>query len=120
MRQYLRQLLLAATIVTVSCKVARNTVATKDDGKIEINLIQVNDIYEIAPVAGGKQGGMARIATLKKQYKSLNPNTYLVIAGDFISPSVYNSLQYNGQRIRGAQMIESMNAAGMDMAVFGN
>ncbi len=63
---------------------------------------------------------MARVATLKKQYKRSNPNTFLVIAGDFISPSVYNSLQYNNQRIKGAQMIACMNAAGMDLAVLGN
>lgn len=118
--KYLRILFTAILITSASCKVTKNTLATKDDGKIEIDFVQVNDVYEIAPVAGGKEGGMARVATLKKQYKQSNPNTFLVIAGDFISPSVYNSLQYNGERIRGAQMIESMNAAGMDIAVFGN
>src|SRR5205823_5168397 len=34
--------------------------------------------------------------------------------------SVYNSLQYEGKRIRGKQMIDAMNAAGMDIATFGN
>jgi 2',3'-cyclic-nucleotide 2'-phosphodiesterase (5'-nucleotidase family) len=63
---------------------------------------------------------MARVATLKKEYIQKNPNTLLVIAGDFLSPSVYNSLQYQGARIRGKQMIETMNAAGMDIAIFGN
>jgi 5'-nucleotidase len=80
----------------------------------------VNDVYEIAPIAGGKEGGMARVATLKKQYQKQNPNTFLVMAGDFVSPSVYNSLQYEGKRIRGKQMIDAMNAAGMDLVVFGN
>ncbi|MEJ7677215.1 MAG: metallophosphoesterase [Segetibacter sp.] len=120
MKEYFRFLLLTILFASASCKVTRKAVATKDDGKIEVVFVQVNDVYEIAPVAGGKEGGMARVATLKKQYKQSNPNTFLIIAGDFISPSVYNSLQYNGQRIRGAQMIESMNAAGMDIAVLGN
>ncbi len=120
MKQYFRILFVTILIANASCKVTKNTAATKDDGKIEVDLVQVNDVYEIAPIAGGKEGGMARVATLKKQYKQSNPNTFLVIAGDFISPSVYNSLQYNGKRIRGAQMIECMNAAGMDLAVFGN
>ncbi|WP_018615134.1 bifunctional metallophosphatase/5'-nucleotidase [Segetibacter koreensis] len=120
MKQYFRILFIFIVITNASCKVTKNAVATKDDGKIEIDFVQVNDVYEIAPIAGGKEGGMARVATLKRKYKQSNPNTFLIMAGDFISPSVYNSLQYNGQRIRGAQMIESMNAAGMDLVIFGN
>lgn len=92
----------------------------KDDGKIEIVFIQVNDVYEISPVAGGKEGGMARVATLKKQYQANNPNTFLVMAGDFVSPSVYNSMEYGGKKIKGTQMIDAMNAAGTDIACFGN
>ena len=39
---------------------------------------------------------------------------------DFLSPSVYNSLKYEGKRIRGKQMVDAMNAAGFNMAVFGS
>lgn len=120
MKHFVQGLLVTIIIATASCKVARNTGATKDDGSLEVDFVQVNDVYEIAPVAGGKEGGMARVASIKNQYKKLNPNTFLVIAGDFISPSVYNSLHNNGHSIRGAQMIETMNAAGMDIAIFGN
>ncbi|GEO12066.1 bifunctional metallophosphatase/5'-nucleotidase [Segetibacter aerophilus] len=120
MRKFISVLCIATLLLNSSCKTPRSVVGTKDDGKIEVVFVQVNDVYEIAPVGGGKEGGMARVATLKKQYKQANPNTFLVIAGDFLSPSVYNSLQYHGKRIRGAQMVESMNAAGMDIAVFGN
>ena len=91
-----------------------------DDGRLSVNYLLVNDVYEIAPLAGGSVGGMARVATLKKEYLRKNPNTFLVMAGDFLSPSVYNSLQYEGRRIRGRQMVEAMNAAGTDLAVFGN
>ncbi|HEX8279160.1 MAG TPA: metallophosphoesterase, partial [Segetibacter sp.] len=124
MRQYIKLLCLATFFAYTSCKTSKpvtaTTKATSDDGKIEVVFVQVNDVYEIAPISGGKEGGMARVATLKKQYKQVNPNTFLVMSGDFLSPSVYNSLQYQGKRIRGAQMVESMNAAGMDIAVFGN
>jgi 2',3'-cyclic-nucleotide 2'-phosphodiesterase (5'-nucleotidase family) len=102
----------------VSCSTTKSL--SKDDKQIDVSFLQINDVYEIAPLAGGKEGGVARVATLKKQYLQKNPNTFLVIAGDFVSPSVYNSLQYNGKAIRGKQMIESLNAAGMDFAVFGN
>ena len=102
----------------VSCSSTKHL--SKDDKKIDLTFLQINDVYEIAPLAGGKEGGVARVATLKKQYLQKNPNTFLVIAGDFLSPSVYNSLQYNGKAIRGKQMVESLNAAGLDLAVFGN
>jgi 2',3'-cyclic-nucleotide 2'-phosphodiesterase (5'-nucleotidase family) len=108
-----------ALVVLTSCSASRNA-TSKNDGKIEVDFVQINDVYEIAPLSGGKEGGMARVATLKKSYLQKNPNTFLVIAGDFVSPSVYNSLQYQGKAIRGKQMIEAMNAAGMDFAIFGN
>ena len=105
----------------ISCRTARPTsAALKDDYKLDLTIVQVNDVYEIAPLENGKIGGMARVATLKKQSQKSNPNTLLVMAGDFVSPSVYNSLKYEGQRIRGQQMIEAMNAAGMDLVTFGN
>ena len=121
MKYLFQYLLLFVTIGCVSCSTTRTTHNPKqDDGKIEIVFVQVNDVYEIAPLEGGKTGGMARVATLKKQILQTNPNTFLVMAGDFVSPSVYNSLQYQGKRIRGRQMIEAMNIAGTDFAIFGN
>ena len=106
--------------ITSSCTAVRYSATDIDDGIIRINFVQVNDVYEIAPLAGGKEGGMARVATIKKKYLALNPNTFLLMAGDFVSPSVYNSLKYQGKSIRGKQMIEAMNAAGFDLAIFGN
>lgn len=105
-------------LILSSCSSTKNLF--KDDHQIDINFVQINDVYEIAPLAGGSEGGVARVASLKKQYLKNNPNTFLIIAGDFLSPSVYNSLQYQGKAIRGKQMVEALNAAGLDMAVFGN
>lgn len=110
---------LPALLLVISCSSSR-TISSADNGKITINFLQVNDVYEIAPIEGGKTGGMARVATLKKELIAKNPNTYLVMAGDFLSPSVYNSLTFEGKRIRGRQMVEAMNAAGMDFVGFGN
>ncbi len=121
MKSPIFNLLLLLLVSLNSCKTVRKTtVSTKDDGKLEVVFVQVNDVYEIAPLEGGKSGGMAKVASVTKQYDKVNKNTLLVIAGDFVSPSVFNSLQYKGKRIRGKQMIEAMNAAGMDLAVFGN
>lgn len=103
-----------------ACKTLSPGGAQNDDHKIAVTFLQINDVYEIAPLNGGREGGMARVATLKKEYKQKNPNTFLVIAGDFLSPSVYNSLQYEGKAVRGRQMVDALNAAGLDIAMFGN
>ena len=106
--------------VFVSCKTLSSTSGNKDNGKIDVSFVQINDVYEIAPLNGGREGGIARVATLKKEWLQKNPNTYLVIAGDFLSPSIYNSLKYEGKAIRGKQMVDALNAAGLDIAMFGN
>jgi 2',3'-cyclic-nucleotide 2'-phosphodiesterase (5'-nucleotidase family) len=117
----LRQLFIYIILIGyISCKTSYVSRSAADDGKLEVDFVQVNDVYEIAPLDNGKMGGMARVATLKKQYLKQNPNTLLVMAGDFVSPSVYNSLKYRDTTIRGRQMIEAMNAAGFDIAIFGN
>ena len=54
-----------------SCNTAKKAV-TGDNGKIDITLVQINDVYEIAPLDGGKMGGMARVATVKKEHQNKN------------------------------------------------
>ncbi|MFT3980617.1 MAG: bifunctional metallophosphatase/5'-nucleotidase [Ferruginibacter sp.] len=107
------------SIFLYSCGTTK-PVVNKDDGIIDIQFLQINDVYEIAPIEAGKVGGVARVATIKKELKEKNPNTSLIIAGDFLSPSIYNSLSYEGKRVRGRQMVEALNAAGLDIAAFGN
>jgi len=121
MSTVVRCVILLSSILMISCTSSRKAGGIiKDDGKLEVIFVQVNDVYEIASTSGGKAGGMSRVATIKKDYLKQNANTFLVMAGDFISPSIYNSLVYQGKRIRGKQMIEAMNAAGTDLAIFGN
>ncbi|MES2776159.1 MAG: bifunctional metallophosphatase/5'-nucleotidase [Bacteroidota bacterium] len=120
MKKYFLYLSIAVCLGLASCSSSRNAASGKENGKIDIVFVQVNDVYEIAPLEGGKTGGMARVATLKQEWLAKNPNTFMVMAGDFLSPSVYNSLKYDGKRIRGRQMVEAMNVSGMDIAIFGN
>jgi 5'-nucleotidase len=81
---------------------------------IKVTLLQVNDVYQFAPVDQGKSGGLGRVLTLTKSIRQQNPNTLFMMAGDTISPSV-ESITY-----KGAQMIEAWNATGLDYATFGN
>lgn len=117
---------IALTLFGVACKPKQVFVAphvkagAKDDGKIEIIILQANDVYEIAPTEGGKAGGMARVAMLKRKLRVENRNTLFILAGDFVSPSLIGTLKINGKRIAGKQMVETMNAAGVDIVTFGN
>lgn len=112
--------LLSLLLFFSACDPAKRVAGKTGDDQIDITFVQINDVYEIAPLDGGKSGGMARVATIRKEQQSSNPNTMLVMAGDFLSPSVYNSLKFEGNRIRGKQMVDAMNSAGVDLAVFGN
>ena len=103
------------------CKVSENKSSAAEGGEeVEVVFLHINDVYEIAPLEGGKVGGMARVATLNKILTKQNPNTFAILAGDFLSPSIFNFIKYNGERIKGKQMVEVMNAAGMDLVTFGN
>lgn len=94
--------------------------ATPDDGRIHVTILHFNDIYEITPVSGGKEGGIARVATLRKQLLARNPNTITTLGGDLFSPSAIGTAQYEGDRLAGRQMVDVLNHFGLDYATFGN
>lgn len=107
------------TIGVASCKVTQPSSQSPIE-PLQIAFIQINDVYEIEPINNGKQGGMARLAYLKDSIRSIYPNTFMILAGDFVSPSIYNSLKIDGSLVRGKQMVEALSAAGLDLATFGN
>jgi len=107
-----RLLLLLSFALLVACN--------KDDHQIKLTFLQINDVYEIAPLEGGKVGGMARVETLHKQLLKENPNTFLFMAGDFLNPSLIGTMKYKDEKIRGKQMIDVMNAMGFELVSFGN
>ncbi|WP_372792413.1 bifunctional UDP-sugar hydrolase/5'-nucleotidase [Lutibacter sp.] len=91
-----------------------------EDHTINFTFLQLNDVYEIAPLEGGKVGGMARVEKLHQDLLKENPNTFMFMAGDFLNPSLLGTLEYKGQRIKGKQMIEVMNAMNFDLVALGN
>ena len=106
--------LLFIMIAFFSCK--DNTA----DNEIIFKFIQVNDVYEIAPLGGGEFGGMARVAHVSDSIKKESPNTFLLMAGDFLNPSLLGTIKIDSERISGKQMIEVMNAMNFDLVTFGN
>lgn len=113
--------LLIITACGGSKKTQTDTAASiEDDGKIALIFLQLNDVYEVAPLENGKVGGMARVATIRQQLLEENPNTFTILAGDFLSPSVFGSLKADGEKVKGKQMVDVMNVMGIDYVTFGN
>jgi len=88
--------------------------------QVDFIILQLNDVYEIAPIEGGKSAGMARVATIRKGLLEENPNVITTLSGDFLSPSLIGTLTYEDERIAGRHMVEVMNALGVDYVVPGN
>ncbi len=120
MTKQVQFLLLIILPLLWQCQSSKKLSSATDDGQIELIFLQINDVYEIAPLGGGKVGGMARVASLRQQLLAENPNTLSILAGDFLNPSVIGTLRYQGDPIKGKQMIEVMNACGIDLVTFGN
>ena len=94
--------------------------ATAGSSVVPITLIAMNDVYEMTPVSGGREGGLARLATLRHELVARNQNTYTVLAGDLLSPSALGTAVVDGERLAGRQMVDVMNVLGLDYATFGN
>jgi 2',3'-cyclic-nucleotide 2'-phosphodiesterase (5'-nucleotidase family) len=111
----------ATALFYTACDITKKTAQNRrDDDKISMTFLQINDVYEISPLEKGAVGGLARVATLRKQLEAENKNTWTILAGDFFSPSVLGTLKVEGKRLKGKQMVETLNAMGLDLATFGN
>jgi len=62
---------------------------------------------------------MARVATLIKQQEA-RYQTFVVLAGDFVSPSVIGTTKIDAKRVNGRHMVDMLNKVGVDLVVFGN
>lgn len=87
---------------------------------VTVTLVHLNDVYEILPVEGGRSGGLARVATVIKQLRVANPALLTTLGGDYLSPSALGTAKVDGQPLAGRQMVDVLNATGLDWATFGN
>src|SRR5215510_13821003 len=77
-----------------------------------VTFLHINDVYEISPKDG--KGGFAPLMTLLKQERAAAPGAITTLGGDLIASSMMSGIT------KGTQMIELMNAIGLDLAVVGN
>ncbi|NQU57672.1 MAG: metallophosphoesterase, partial [Rhodospirillales bacterium] len=98
--------LVAAIAMVAASMVTAGAVPTK------VTFLHTNDVYEISPSGG--QGGLAELMTLLRKERAAADHAITTFGGDLISPSVMSGLT------KGTQMIDIMNAIGVDVAVPGN
>jgi 2',3'-cyclic-nucleotide 2'-phosphodiesterase (5'-nucleotidase family) len=77
-----------------------------------VTFLHVNDVYELSPKQG--RGGFAPLMTLLKRERAAAPDAVTTLGGDLIGSSMMSGIT------KGTQMIELMNAIGLDLAVVGN
>ncbi len=73
------------------------------EGRRSFTLISVNDIYRIEGLDEGREGGLARLRSLRREIEQEHPDLLLLHAGDLLFPSMLSRLY------RGEQMIDAMN-----------
>ncbi|MEQ1729090.1 MAG: bifunctional UDP-sugar hydrolase/5'-nucleotidase [Vicinamibacterales bacterium] len=109
---------LVAPVCLVVCLVAASPAAAQFEEpssprlQSTLTVLQINDVYSTVPVDG--VGGVARVATVKKELQAAGRSPLLMIGGDFLASSVASSV------FKGEQMIAAFNAMGLDVATLGN
>jgi len=109
-----RRIALSAVLLFVLLHIGPALAQEQRDCPVRVTLLQVNDVYQFAPVDGGARGGLARVSMLRKEIMKESPHTLFLMAGDTISPSIESNTY------KGKQMIEAWNASELDYAAFGN
>lgn len=85
-----------------------------------VTILHFNDVYEIEPVEGGRAGGLARVAALRARLLETEAPVLTTLGGDYLSPSAIGTATVDGQPLAGRQMVDVLNAVGLDWATFGN
>lgn len=107
-------------IALLGCAPARPATSPSPVPSRQVAILHFNDVYEITPVEGGKSGGLARVATIRERLLKNDTPLLTLLGGDYYSPSAMGLAQIDGARLAGRQMVEILNAVGLDWAVLGN
>ena len=106
-RQRLTRIWVAAAVAALSIVCGTIAAARQEEpgsprARTPVTFLQINDVYATSPVDGA--GGLARVATLKRRLADAGRTPFLVLAGDFLSPSVASSV-FKGALITGVKTI---------------
>jgi len=77
----------------------------ESDNEFKLTIIHINDVYELE--------NFSKLATCKEIHSQFN-KTIVILAGDFLSPSLLSSID------KGNGIIDCMNESGVDFVCLGN
>jgi 5'-nucleotidase len=80
--------------------------------EVRFTILQINDVYKIEGLEGGRVGGLARVRTLRKQLEAEGRPVLLLHAGDLLFPSVMSKY------LRAQPMVRVLNLLDGDPAAF--
>lgn len=86
--------------------------AAPPQGPVRFTILQINDVYKIEGLEGGRVGGLGRVRTLRKQLESDGRPVLLLHAGDLLFPSVMSKY------LRAQPMIRILNLLDGDAGAF--
>ena len=89
-------------------------------GRASLTIVHINDVYEIVPTGNGKSGGLARVATVIREMRASHPALLVTLGGDYLSPSALGTAVVDGQRLAGRQVVDVLNATGVEWGTLGN
>jgi 2',3'-cyclic-nucleotide 2'-phosphodiesterase (5'-nucleotidase family) len=102
-------------VSTLACSTKR-TRKTRVRSEALSFFLAANDLYRIQGVNEGHRGGLARLRALRVELERQHPHLLLLIAGDFLFPSLLSRL-YDGK-----QMVDTLNymdrSSSMDERLF--
>lgn len=82
--------------------------------KSKFVILQINDLAGLTRQDGDNLKRLARVAELKRNLETNGKEVLLILAGDFLSPSMSSGI------FKGQQMIDVLNAMNVDLVTLGN
>ena len=111
MRQRLLLLLIAASLACAGTRPAPSPLPAAGK-ETRFTILQINDVYKVEGLVGGRVGGLARVRTLRRQLEAEGRPVLLMHAGDLLFPSVMSKY------LRAQPMIRVLNLLDGDPDAF--
>lgn len=84
---------------------------------VRFTILQINDVYKIEGLEGGRIGGLGRVRTLRKRLESEGRPVLLLHAGDLLFPSVMSKYLHAQPMIRVLNLLDG-DAGAFDPNLF--
>ena len=89
-------------------------------GRANFTILHVSDLSTIEPVEGGRAGGLARLAAFRSRLLKTSLPVLTTLGGAYLAPTALDTAPVGGQPLAGRQMVDVLNAVGLDWAAPGS